>query len=79
MRYFEISPLACPSMRLPHTHAVLLPISIETDLWHRFEQMADDNRDVHLIWHGPASGGRKEALVACTSQEVAERLENGWT
>ena len=78
MRYFEIAPAACPSMRLPHTMPVLLPISIEVEQWHQFETMSDDNSDIYLVWHGPACGGRKEALVACTSQDVAARLEDGW-
>jgi hypothetical protein len=75
MRYRDIQPT---DVRLPRGYPVLAEVHIAAEDWFRFEQMVGDTPVTRIIGHDASCGGRMTIYLACASEEVRTRLEDGW-
>jgi hypothetical protein len=74
MRYRNVHPT---DVRLPRGYPVLAEVCIDPVDWFRFEQMVGDTPVTRIIAH-EAQEGHLTVRVACASEEVRCRLEDGW-
>jgi hypothetical protein len=73
MRYRDIN-----RFRLPVTHPVLAEIVIDPEDWGRLQQLDADNAATAIVGHDAPQNGKMTVFLACTSDEVRNRLEDGW-
>jgi hypothetical protein len=78
MRYRDIQPTASNRFRLPPSHPILAEIVIDPVDWVQFERLNDDNPAARILGHDTSSDGRMTVFVACSSDGVRKRLEDGW-
>jgi hypothetical protein len=78
MRYREIEPTSSNRFRLPSSHPILAEVHIDPVDWYRFETLNDDTPATRIVGHDDANDGLMTVYVACASDEVKERLEDGW-
>jgi hypothetical protein len=76
MRYDEIQPTPA-RFRLPTSHPVLAQVEIDPADWYDFQRLDADNPATHVLDH-QMTDGRMTVFVACASDEVRQRLEDGW-
>jgi hypothetical protein len=77
MRYREITADPSNRFQLPSSHPVLAQVDIEPADWHDFHRLDADNPATHIVGHDILDG-RMTVFVACASDEVRQRLEDGW-
>ena len=78
MKYRDIEPTISTRFRLPSGYPVLAEITIEPADWFRFEQLVGDTEDTRIIGHDDPQDGWLTVHVACGSDEVKNRLHDGW-
>ena len=74
MNIAEITP---NRFQLPPSHPVLAQVDIEPADWFQFERLDVDSPVTHIVGHDILDG-RMTVFVACSSDEVRQRLEDGW-
>jgi hypothetical protein len=74
MKYREITS---NRFRLPSSHPVLALVDVEPADWHDFQRLDADSPVTHIVGHDVLDG-RMTVFVACASDEVRQRLEDGW-
>ena len=74
MRYRD---LARDRFKDPPSHPILAEVTIDPVDWFRFQQLDEDNPATRILGHD-ISGARMTVYVACVSEEVRIRLEDGW-
>jgi hypothetical protein len=62
--------------RLPPSHPILAQVDIEPADWFQFERLDADNPTTHIVGHDILDG-RLIVFVACSSDKVRQRLEDG--
>ncbi len=77
MRYRDIHPTAS-HRRLSASHPFLAEVVIDPVDWFDFERL-DANSPVTRIVGHDILDGRMTVFVACSSDEVRQRLEDGWS
>jgi hypothetical protein len=77
MRYRDITADVDDRFRLPASHPILAEVDIEPADWFQFERLDGDNPATRIVGHDILDG-RMTILVACASDEVRKRLEDGW-
>jgi hypothetical protein len=75
MKYHEI---AADRFRLPASHPILSRLTIDPAEWFRLQQFDDDNPATKIVGHDEPLNGLMNVYVACASDEVRRRLEDGW-
>lgn len=65
-------------LRMPSDYPVLAEIMIDAVDWHRFNQLNEDTPATTIIGHDDPHDGFMTVHVACASEEVRDRLEDGW-
>jgi hypothetical protein len=78
MRYTDIDPPICKRFRLPVSHPILATITIDPANWLRFEQLNEDTVATKIVGHDDPLDGLMKVYVGCASDEVRDRLEDGW-
>lgn len=78
MRYRDIQPTASHRFRLPTSHPILAEIDIDPADWCNFQRLNEDNPATHIVGHDTPTGGTMTVFVACSSDEVQKRLNDGW-
>jgi len=76
MRYRDMEE--AEEVRLPRGYPVLAEIRIDPVDWFRFEQMVGDTPVTYVIGHESPCDARMTVYVACASDEVRDRLRDGW-
>lgn len=79
MRYRDIEPTISTRFRLPSGYPVLATLTIDTANWGHLQRLNADNEDTHIVGHDPPRGGKITVFIACASDEVRCRLEDGWS
>jgi hypothetical protein len=77
MRYREITADVGDRFQLPPSHPLLATIDIDPADWYDFQRLGAGNPATHIVGHDILDG-RIIAFVACASDEVRNRLEDGW-
>jgi hypothetical protein len=77
MRFRDITEID-DRFRLPRSHPIPAEITIDKADQHRFEQLSEDNPDVEIVGYDAGPGGRVTMFVACTSDAVRQKLDDGW-
>jgi hypothetical protein len=77
MRYRDIQSTANHRFHLPVSHPVLAEVDIEPADWHDFHRLDADNPATHIVGHDTPIDGRMTVYVACASNEVRKRLNDG--
>ena len=77
MRYREITADVGNRFRLPTTHPILAAITIDPVDWYDFQRLDGDNPATHIVGHDILDG-RMTVFIACASDMVRQRLEDGW-
>jgi hypothetical protein len=77
MRYHDIEAPMSTRFRLPSGYPVLAEITIDPADWYRFERLVGDTEATRIIGHDPQDGWLT-VHVACASDEVQNRLHDGW-
>ena len=77
MRYHDIEP-ANTRFRMPESHQILAEITIDPADWHNFERLNDDTPATRILGRDVPHDGLLTIYVACASDEVRKRLEDGW-
>jgi hypothetical protein len=78
MRYHDITSAMGNRFRLPASHPILAEISIDTGRLYDLERLNADNPDTRIVGHDNPDNDRMTVFVACSSEEVRRRLEDGW-
>jgi hypothetical protein len=78
MRYSDIEPTATERFRLPISHPILAEVIIDPADWYRFQNLNEDTPATRIVGHEDALDGVMIVYVACASDEVRDRLEDGW-
>jgi hypothetical protein len=76
MRYRDIST---DRFRLPPSHPYLAEIVIDPVDWFRLERLEADTPATRILGYDEPRDGRMTIYVACSSREVQDRLEDGWS
>ena len=76
MRYRDITQ--ANRIRLPATHPILAEIVIEQEKWYDLQRLNADNEDTRIVGHDPPRGAKITVFIACASEDVRDRLEDGW-
>jgi hypothetical protein len=66
------------SIRLPPGYPVLAQIHIDPANWFQFERLFEDTAVTRILGRGDLRNGRMVVHVACASESVREKLEDGW-
>jgi hypothetical protein len=77
MRYHDIQSTVSNRFRVPPSHPVLAQVNIEPADRFQFERLNADSPVTHIVGHDILDG-RMTVFVACSSDEVRQRLEDGW-
>ena len=64
--------------RLSASHPIVTQIDIDPAAWHDFERLVGDTPVTQIVGHDDPTDGMLTIYVACSSHDVADRLENGW-
>lgn len=64
--------------RLPTSHPVLATLSINPEDWFHLQRLDAANPGTDIIGHDAPQGGLMTVYVACASDEVRNRLRDGW-
>jgi hypothetical protein len=75
MKYREITP---DRFRLPASHPILATLTINPADWFKFQRLNADSPVTHIVGHDILDG-TMTVLIACASDEVRQRLEDGWS
>jgi hypothetical protein len=75
MKYDDIVP---STGTLPPGYPVLAHITVDPVDLFRFTQLVGDSPCTRIIGHDDPSDGMVTVSVACASDEVKRRLEDGW-
>jgi hypothetical protein len=78
MRYRDIQPTVSHRFLLPTSHPVLAEINIDPADWYDFQRLDADNPATHIVGHDTPSDGMMTVFIACASDEVRQRLDDGW-
>ena len=78
MRYRDFTTTANDRFRLPSGYPVLAEITIDAIDWHRFQQLVGDTPVTRIVGREAQEEGYLTMRVACASDEVRRRLEDGW-
>lgn len=76
MRYRDITQTN--RFRLPATHPILAEIVIDPVNWYDLQRLNDDNPATRILGYDDPEGGMMTAYIACASDEIKRRLEDGW-
>jgi hypothetical protein len=63
---------------LPASHPILAALHIDPADWFQFERLDDDNPATRILGHDASQSGKMLVYIACASDEVRNRLEDGW-
>ena len=77
MRYREVALAPSDRFRLPASHPVLAQVTIDPLDWYRFQQLDEDNPATRILGH-EMTGATLTIYLACISDEVRDRIEDGW-
>lgn len=77
MRYHDIIASA-DRFRLPPGYPVLAELVIDPADWFHLEQLVGDTPATRVLGHDDPQDGLLRVYVACASDEVRDRLEDGW-
>ena len=78
MRYHDIASAMGNRFRLPASHPILAEISIDPVRLYDLERLNADNPDTQIVGHDNPNDGMMIVFVACATEEVRRRLEDGW-
>ena len=78
MRYHDITSATGNRFRLPASHPILASISIDPVRLYDLERLNADNPDTQIVGHDNPNDGRMTVFVACSTENVRRRLEDGW-
>jgi hypothetical protein len=78
MRYREVTSAVGNRFRLPSSHPILAEISIDPVDWCDLQRLDADNAATQIVGQDASNNGRMIVFVACASDEVRRRLEDGW-
>jgi hypothetical protein len=65
-------------LQLPSGYPVLAQIIIDPADYYRFNQLVGDTSATRIISHDDPQDGWLTVHVACASDDVRDRLEDGW-
>jgi hypothetical protein len=63
---------------LPASHPILAEITIDPVRLYDLERLNADNPDTRIVGHDEPHDGQMTVYIACASEEVRRRLEDGW-
>lgn len=75
MRYRDIST---DRFRLPASHPVLATLTIDVANWGHLQRLNADNEDTRIVGHDPPRGEKITVFIACSAENVRDRLEDAW-
>lgn len=78
MRYSDIEPTVSRRFRLPTSHPILTAINIDPANWYRFQNLNEDTPATKIVGYDEPQDGLMTIHVACASDEVRDRLLDGW-
>jgi hypothetical protein len=78
MRYRDIEAMIGTRFRLPSGYPVLAKVTIDPADWCRFERLVGDTEATRIIGHDDPKDGMMTVCIACASDEVRKRLDDGW-
>jgi hypothetical protein len=76
MRYRDVTEAG--RFRLPLSHPVLAEVVIDPVDWVRLRQLDDDNPATAILGYDDPDQGCMTVYIACASEAVRVRLEDGW-
>jgi hypothetical protein len=74
----NIEPTTRKRLRLPPSHPILAQITIDPADWHQLQQLDDANPTTQIIGHDDPEDGLMTVFIACASDQVRDRLLDGW-
>jgi hypothetical protein len=78
MRYRDITSDVGNRCRLPPSHPILARISIDPVDWQNLQRLNADNPATQIVGHDEPHDGQMTVYIACASEEVQRRMEDGW-
>ncbi len=75
MKYRDIT--SGDRFRLPPSHPILATLTIDPADWFKCQRLNADNPATQIVGHDILDG-TMTVFVACASDEVRQRLEDGW-
>lgn len=78
MRYRDVTPTANNRFRLPASHPILAKIVLDPVNWYDIQRLNADNPATQIVGHDEPHNGQMTVYIACASEEVQRRMEDGW-
>jgi hypothetical protein len=60
------------------THPILAEVIIDPADWCRLQKLDADNAATTIVGYDAPQNGKMTVFLACSSDEVRDRLEDGW-
>jgi len=77
MRYRDVINRGSDRFRLPSSHPILAEITIDPADWYRLQQLCTEDPTTRILGRDDPEDGKMVAYVACLSDAVRDRLEDG--
>ena len=78
MKYRDITADVSNRFQLPSSHPYLAELVIDPVNWGDLQRLDTDDLTIRIVGYDSPCHGWMRVFVACASDEVRNRLEDGW-